>query len=164
MSAVSDATLVMINLNPTHFFVVKTSQRGGGLNPPTHLKENIMGQKRVSFKVAKAIKEAGYNEPCDMYYHIYDDEYESEMSLEATGDGSHSFLNSLNHYRCAAPSALDVWLWLWREKDIKIVVSPNCLCIWIGLKYVNLDSKLTNDPKEAIITAIEYIVDNNLIK
>lgn len=38
--------------------------------------------KRVNFEVVKALKEAGYNESYDMYYHIYDDAYESEMSLE----------------------------------------------------------------------------------
>lgn len=71
-----------------------------------------MEQKRVSFAVAKAIKEAGYNEPCDMYYHIYDDEYDSEMSLEMTGNGCKDFVNNLNRYRCAAPTYMEVWLWL----------------------------------------------------
>lgn len=137
--------------------------------------------KRVSFKVAKALKEAGYNEPCDMYYHIYDDsdivdgEYESQMSLEATGDGCQSFLNALNHYRCAAPYAFEVWLWL--EKDKGTIIHPDSTYVEDGtVKYATIThldqedfhsvgSKFKYDSsEEAIIAAIEYLVDNNLLK
>lgn len=45
---------------------------------------------------------------------------------------------------------LEVWLWLWREKKVDkqhlFILDPN------------------EDPEEAIITAIEYLVTNNLIK
>lgn len=123
-----------------------------------------MEQKRVSFKVAKAIKEAGYNELCDMYYHILDDEYESKMSLEMTGDGSHSFLNSLNQYRCAAPYVLDVWLWLWRKKGIEILASGGIIVRGKGKIEVKSLYDYPNDPDEAIAAAIEYLVDNDLLK
>lgn len=126
-----------------------------------------MEQKRVSFKVAKAIKEAGYDYPCDMYYHMYDDEYDSEMSIEATGDGSRSFLNSLNQFRCAAPFVTDVWLWLWREKQACIGIlfdEGNCAVeIWSNKSFLR-DFENKFDPEEAIIAAIEYLVDNDLIK
>lgn len=72
---------------------------------------------------------------------------------------------------------LEVWLWLWREKHIAI--SPQ---LWYeGLdKWGSIIETATfyiietatfynelfdyNDPEEAIIAAIEHIVDNKLLK
>lgn len=130
-----------------------------------------MEQKRVSFEIAKVIKEAGYNEPCDMYYHIYDDVYESEMSLEMTGNGCKDFINSLNRYRCAAPTYFDVWVWLWRVK--KCYIQPD-LCFrdnnesaFVTIDKVNnvaIVNSASQDPEESIIKAIEYLCENDLIK
>lgn len=123
-----------------------------------------MGQKRVSFEVAKAIKEAGYNEPCDMYYHIYDSVYDSQMSLEMTGNGCADFLNSNNHYRCAAPCALDVWLWLWREKKIETEIYNDGVGLTAQIRIQGRPQFFIKDPEEAIIAAIEYLAEKSLIK
>lgn len=129
-----------------------------------------MEQKRVSLEVAKAIKEAGYNEPCDMYYHIYDDAYESEMSLEMTGNGCKDFINSLNRYRCAAPTYFDVWLWRYKKICLEVeklyahesYIQRGCVC---GTEQCGgFYTPEVADPEEAIIAAIEYLCENDLIK
>lgn len=109
-----------------------------------------MKQKRVSFKVAKAIKEAGYPQECGLWW--------SQDGREFSYTEDYS-----KHY--ARPTYLDVWLWLWIEKGIKLSVEPNedeaeCYTKDLG----KLISKFGNNPEEAIVEAIEYLVDNNLLK
>ncbi len=89
----------------------------------------IMEQKRVSYTVAKAIKEAGYPQ------------YENEL------EGVPKVLY--------VPTYFDVWLWLWREKEL------TRMAIWD--KIADIKGNYF-DPEEAIIAAIDYLVDNNLIK
>ena len=105
--------------------------------------------KRVSFNIAKAIKEAGYPQEAE----------ENELSYSEYCSESKIFV--------LIPYVMEVWLWLWKEKGI----------------YLNIDSKVRNmtgvliiidekaikfiereDPEEAIISAIEYLVNNDLIK
>lgn len=92
--------------------------------------------KRVSLKVAKAIKEAGY------YFSTEVNEYFTKYF----------------------PTYLDVWLWLWREKEIRIEAKyhfdDNGECCWTN-GYIDVDY---TDPEEAIIAAIEHLVENDLIK
>lgn len=102
-----------------------------------------MGQKRVSLKVAKAIKEVGY--PQDYEEICY---FDDNMEII-----------------CKCPRCIDVWLWLWVEKNIKLSIEPNedeaeCFTTDLG----KLISKFGNEPEEAIAEAIEYLVDNDLIK
>lgn len=118
--------------------------------------------KRVSFKVALALKEAGYpqyrkdvgyvTESCTDRFNVY---HEGELTENA----------SRMVKKVSAPTYLEVWLWLWREKRIEISCSYFApLLEWritINDKRVNIKH---NDPEEAIIMAIEYIVENNLIK
>lgn len=107
----------------------------GGLN---------MEQKRVSFKVAEAIKEAGYPQDNEeMHY---------------------SYFNDNEEIICRCPHYLDVWLWLWREKDIRINTRDYFSGLAVSESSSSYDSVSYTDPEEAIIAAIEYLVDNNLIK
>lgn len=66
--------------------------------------------KRVSFKAAVSLKELGFNEGCDAYYHIYDDIADCENSLELLE--KKDFFNDKNKYRVAAPSIKQVIEWL----------------------------------------------------
>lgn len=69
-----------------------------------------------------------------------------------------------------APTYLDVWLWLWREKKIAIPADyfgyENNYwesCVPIGNDKFEFFSPM-RDPEEAIIKSIEYLVTNKLIK
>lgn len=107
-----------------------------------------MEQKRVSFKVAKALKEAGYPQMSKIGYR----EGESLISYQIPG---------VEFY--VIPTYLDVWLWLWREKGIKtsIDMAHNTMTN-IGKDYWLTDNN--SDPEDAIIAAIDHLVNNNLIK
>lgn len=124
--------------------------------------------KRVSFNVAKAIKEAGYPQgwECDEHYCL---ESEGEYGYQI-GD-----LVSVNtiHKNClevvSAPTYMEVWIWLWREKKIcincnydKYNLPPMWWCN--NEDRINYNSPNFDGPEEAIIGAIEYLVDKNLIK
>lgn len=110
-----------------------------------------MGQKRVSFKVAKAIKNAGY--PQSIYCPQYKENGELENGFTDLGEGY-----------IYAPTYLDVWLWLWGEKKVAVPITCNKEERWSSY---GLFSSIYEDypcPEEAIIAAIEYLVDNNLLK
>ena len=120
--------------------------------------QNDMEQKRVSFKVARAVKDAGYPQNYgegSLYYsedgQLY--EYSSEL-----------FPIYPNVY-CVCIAYLSVWLWLWREKKIHIDIDSD-ICDEGAISYEDntLEEFEENDPEEAIIAAVEYLVDNNLIK
>ncbi len=107
-----------------------------------------MAQKRVTFDVAMALKEAGYpQEDCDEYLNEY------------------GAIDAYLGHNTARPTYLDVWLWLWREKGRELSLNYD-------RDFKNWDSwikgmdapSIGNDPEEAIEVAIKYIVDNNLIK
>lgn len=111
--------------------------------------------KRVSFKVAKAIKEAGYPQECGLWYN------KNGVEFSYTEDYSECY---------ARPTYIEVWLWLWREKKIHFCPYHNGIEIdytegeyW--QKYMEVHGlEEVNDPEEAIIMVIEYLVNNNLIK
>ena len=100
--------------------------------------------KRVSFKVAKYLKEVGYPQD-SLKDNIYVSEPNAPFSEVA--------------YQ---PTYLEVWLWLWREKHIAVEADYSCANNdWFD---GGICGKKFNDPEEAIIAAIEYIVTNKLIK
>lgn len=121
-----------------------------------------MAQKRVSFKVAKAIKEAGYpQDKSSSCYNAYTGEFHYTSCLDSwLKDGDY----------IDAPTYLDVWLWLWREK--KIFIEPAIHFDSVKGYYFTafiISDNITkhveaSDSEEAIIAAIDYLVDNDLIK
>ena len=108
--------------------------------------------KRVTFKVATALKDAGYpQEGCGEYFNKY------------------GAIDSYLGYNIARPYALEVWLWLWREKKIcincnydKYNMPPMWWCN--NEDRINYNAPNFDDPEEAIINAIEFLVENDLIK
>lgn len=107
---------------------------------------NKVIMKRVTFKVAKAIKDAGYWQErlCGDYpiWKIEDTVIRFDTPWGVIGYGM--------------PTYIDVWLWLWREKDL---VKMN---VWD--KYINDIANNYIDPEEATEKAIDYLVDNKLLK
>lgn len=128
--------------------------------------------KRVSFEVAKALKEAGYPQGdknsgnCDVYpLEDHDDNYTpyTRVGKITTRYKCETWRTLSSIPYVVAPYYLEVWLWLWREKKCYIDVLNNqggkvaqCL-IWIGNKPVH---KLAYDtPEEAIIAAIDAALE-----
>lgn len=110
--------------------------------------------KRVSFEVAKALKEAGYPQNADEGVEHW---YCQDGGIDT---------NLIDDPICSCPTYLEAWLWLWREKKISIY-PEECLDKWAVFELGSNHSRegyIYNDPEEAIITAIKYLVDNNLIK
>lgn len=134
--------------------------------------------KRVSFEVAKALKEAGYPQfNSDEIYVLADFTQGKVVIPKGAVKTNYGEDNNRLHPTmewAAIPSYIEVWLWLWREKKIAI----GCPYIdtydyWFAkmnaendksLKFWEYFSEECNDPEEAIINAIKYLVDNNLIK
>ena len=115
--------------------------------------------KRVSFKTAKALKEAGFPQDKGEYYYSYTGHlfHEKEAEDEET--------ESLFFEASYAPYAMEVWLWLWREKniDIDIITDVNRNVIAVFGEDID-DAPVDSDPEEAIVQAIEHIVENKLLK
>lgn len=97
--------------------------------------------KRISFRVAKALKDAGY--PQD--YKNAEDTY-----------------TNLNGGIWVKPTYIEVWLWLWREKKRVIDLMYSKCGMWQCV--TDYDCQYHKDPEDAIVAAIEYLVDNDLIK
>ena len=112
--------------------------------------------KRVSFNVAKAIKEAGYLQEKTDYYYDYNECIQKRC-------------NCYVNCKCVTPTYLEVWLWLWREKKICINCNYdkyNLIPMWWcnNEDGINYNTPNFDDPEEAIIGTIEDLVDKNLIK
>ena len=105
--------------------------------------------EHVSFEVAKAIKEAGYPQESDKVY---------------LPDGV--FCNYISHFinYYAAPTYYDVWLWIKREKDIKIVFDYYTQLCTIYINDIRKETFNFSRPMESFIDAIEYLVNKNLLK
>lgn len=130
--------------------------------------------KKISYKVAKAIAipylksivspkigeentEYGKVNVCDaLQEYIIPERYMRGNGKEIWGWSDYCF-------RCVKPfpTYLELWLWLWREKNIQIlnddIGSANILPFCIEISEYE-------DPEKAIIAAIECLVDNDLIK
>lgn len=118
--------------------------------------------KQVTFKVATALKDAGYPQDLSTYQKCYWSHCDDIRLF------NYDEVDCLDYWQlcCVAPTYLDVWLWLWREKKCPISVEV-CLGKWAYFEKetcVSNDGYIYNDPEEAIKSAIEYLCDNNLIK
>jgi len=135
--------------------------------------------KRVSFEVAKAIKEAGYpqGDKNSGLTDVYPLEDHDDNVIPYTRIGKLTTNYHCQTFRIlsdipfvVAPTYLEVWLWLWKEKGIYISVERifttegvrvSC-SVSYGVNIYLLKYRL--NPEAAIIAAIEYLVKQNLIK
>lgn len=123
-----------------------------------------MAQKTVSFMIAKALKEAGYPQgEAELRYVLKNCCFDSLWYKE--GELVEKRWKIQKYNVADAPIYTDVWLWLRREKGIRIKdTCEGAVWVWIdneSSRYIEVGTK---DPEDAITAAIEYIVDNNLIK
>lgn len=81
-------------------------------------------QKLVSKEAAITLREIGFNQFCDCYYHTDNDEPDDyEMAHEQVCNDSFEEY----HARVAAPYVCDALLWLMRKKNVSLLVDffPN---------------------------------------
>ena len=138
--------------------------------------------ERVSFEVAKYLKEVGYPQDIEEEnaegYAISDVRYQEYDSFDESWDWhtAHQGTNLIfatNYFYpedcgeyCVAPYVMEAWFWLWREKGIRIKDTyDGAVWVW-GDKikspiYIEVQTK---DPEESIKRAIAYLVTNNLIE
>lgn len=110
--------------------------------------------KRVSFETAKALKDVGYPQ----YGHCED--YYTSEGLPV------SKFCDMDKLVFPAPTYIETWLWLWREKGICIKdTCDGAVWVWSDKTkspiYIVVQTK---DPEESIIASIEYLVTNKLLK
>lgn len=114
--------------------------------------------ERVSFEVAKYLKEVGY--PQSEYGHHY---YTNGVSCYGV------LLKDINIY---APTYIDVWLWLCNKG---IVFYPAIYpahepsgwsCYYRdNIRVIDIDTfGVHNNPEKSIESAIKYLVEHHLIK
>lgn len=140
-----------------------------------------MEQKRVSVKVAKAIRDAGY--PQSRYEAFYVERNYNSFKEGILYEACNIEINA-NIPFVSAPTYVNVWLWLWREKKYRILFSASnqrwdevhgvvtgtdgevCQLYHRGVKAYDATDHRANrhDPEAAIISAIDYIVENNLLQ
>lgn len=116
--------------------------------------------KRVSFEIAKIIKEAGYPQGKT------DSCFDSNAVMHYTSSKDSWLPNDIY---IDAPTYMEVWLWLWRSKNISIDIDYLHGIFWGAHTYgeyvKNNDGEPEySDPEEAIAAAIKYLVENDLIK
>lgn len=116
--------------------------------------------KRVSFEAAISLKAAGYPQIGEYWYD------RSGLCCYSESD-----LDELQNYFYVAPTYLEVWIWLWREKKCYIQTDlcfrDNDESAFVTIDKANnvaIVNSASHDPEESIIAAIEYLVENNLIK
>lgn len=123
--------------------------------------------KRVSFNVAKAIKKAGYPQEKKDGTALYpvNGEFKGKLC------GYNSDAPERDKLSIVAPTYFEVWLWLWREKKCYI---QHELCFrsdnessFVCIDKINNIAwvkSLSEDPEDAIIAAIERLVEKDLLK
>ena len=123
--------------------------------------------KRVSFKVAKAIKSAGYPQEKKDGTALYPVKGEFKGKL----CGYNSDAPERDKLSIVAPTYFEVWLWLWREKKCYIQhelcfrndSESSFVCI-DKINNIAWVKSLSEDPEDAIIAAIERLVEKDLLK
>lgn len=144
--------------------------------------------KRVSFSVAKALKEAGYPQidkdkgyvaSNNIKWWKYDDSsYSDSATINGVKIAENNIIGLLvkdipwqdrgfgckyyTYETIAAPTYLESWIWLWREK--KSIIQVLFDGEWYCQSTTANQAFSSSDPEEAIIAAIDYLVDNDLIK
>lgn len=137
-----------------------------------------MEQKRVTFDVAMALKEAGYPQGLTMYRYVTKcigvmrytkiTHYVPGQLIEGTlsiFDIKHPHFSGISlNESIDVPIVIDAWLWLWQHKGIWLdpvkTGAELFTCYLSGEHIIGYHS----NPEEAIEAAIKYLVNENLLK
>lgn len=121
--------------------------------------------KRVSYKIAKALKEAGYPQEWNDTEFFYTENGELKRGDDYEGNPIEDIMY-YQRYAVPAPFVMEIWLWLWREKKINIDISKGLGIDVRSWVEEGREARMFKryDPEEAIIAAIDYLVANKLLK
>lgn len=118
----------------------------------------------VSFKIAKMLKEKGFNETCNEIYAYGRENIAIENLTKLDNNNDRGYL--------LAPTIAEVVMWLYKKHEFWICISCDCgndnlfyskiFSTEIGGERCVKTIKNINSPTEAYEAAIEYIL-NNLI-
>ena len=116
----------------------------------------------ISFKVAREIFNLGYFAETDTDMKTID-------IFEKDGKCMLTRVMNIDNMRTTMEcmtTVLDVWLWLWRKKNIRIIIDENdVVYVWKGDREVGSYSIGLDDPEMLIEAAIEDIIfDIDVIK
>lgn len=126
-------------------------------------------EKLITFEIAKALKDAGYPQKNTEFRYVLTNSTFDHLWFKEGELIDKTQKMSINNL-ADAPTYIDVWLWLWREK--KIYIDINCIqcseynsevSIYHEYGQYDYEGKFT-DPVDALIAGINYIVSNQLIK
>lgn len=97
----------------------------------------------VSLKVAKMLREKGFNEYCGAYYHLNWDDMTEDECFEVAQN--YDFRNKDNGYRVAAPTLYEVQKWLRKKHNIYINSIPSESIWGIKNKFTFMIDKLNSN-------------------
>ena len=111
----------------------------------------------ISFKVAKKLFELGYFADTDTVMKTID-------IFEKDGKCVLTRVKNVGNMRTTMEcmtTVLDVWLWLWRKKNIRIIIDENdVVYVWKGDREVCSYSIGLDEPEFLIEAVIDDIIDD----
>ena len=111
----------------------------------------------LSFKVAKKLFELGYFTDTDTVMKTIDLFEKDGKCMSTSVMRSGSMRTTME----CMTTFLDVWLWLWRKKNIRIIIDENdVVYVWKGDRKVGSYSIGLDDPEFLIEAAIDGIIDD----
>lgn len=121
----------------------------------------------VSLKVAKLLKEKGFDEYCEAYYHLCCDDATEEECFEKSSDKD--FKNCNNKFRVGSPTLYEAQKWLRKTYNIDVLPiirqeslkKDYCCYIYKDAKVISCKVAYGEDLYECIndslIEALKYI-------
>lgn len=112
----------------------------------------------LNFKISKALKALGFNEPCNSYY-FYQKLYSTIVTWYNSGD---KYTESAEY--CTAPTIYQVGKWLREEKKIHISVEVTQIYYYFTISFIPNCNKISSDKKfftfeEAFKEAINIVIN-----
>lgn len=119
----------------------------------------------VSFKLAKLLKEKGFNEPTHSFYVIDESEYGELEELITDPDENYPSLgdNTLYDTLASAPTVAEAVMWLYNKYKIWISVDFDSKNWFEVITLIKENDRIVqnnyNSPTEAYESAIEYTLN-----
>lgn len=91
-----------------------------------------MNEDYCSYELSKALKAAGFDEPCDHYYCAFDNETDVRFWSIHPAQSQNGFTNPDGKVIADAPTLWHAQKWLREKWNIYAYCEPNCLKKWFA--------------------------------